>query len=282
MRINTNVSAMNTTRQAGINNLNQARNIERASSGLQINRAADNAAGLAISERMRSQILGLNQASRNTQDAMSMLQIAEGGMQSIQNSLHRVRELAVQSASDTNQNLDRAALNVESSQIIAEIDDIAQTTEFNEMPLLDGSNDPNFTMASGEQGQALTIQTGANEGQTTDISLQDMSANGLGVENIDLSDRESASEAIGTVDNAMNDVLLQRAEIGAMQNRMEFRMQNLAVQAENQAAAESRIRDTDMARAMTESARDSILSQANMAMQAHANAMPQGVLQLLS
>ena len=282
MRINTNTTAMNANRQAGINNLNQAKNAEKLSSGRQINRAADNAAGLAISEKMLTQILGTNQASRNTQDAVSLLQIAEGGMQSIQNSLQRVRELAVQSASDTNQGLDRAALNTEATQIIQEIDDTAQTTQFNEMNLLDGSRDPGYTNESGEQGSALTIQTGANEGQTTDITIQSMSSESLGVNEIDLSERETAQQAISTVDNALNEVSLQRAEIGAMQNRLEFRMQNLEIQSENQAAAESRIRDTDMARAMTESARNNILNQVNNAMQAHANVMPQGVLSLLS
>jgi flagellin len=282
MRINNNISAMNVNRQAGINNLSQARNMERASSGQQINRAGDNPAGLAISERMLSQILGLNQASRNTQDAVSLLQVAEGGMQNIQDSLQRVRELAVQSASDTNQNLDRAALNLEASQLVEEIDQTAETTEFNETQLLSGALDPNSVSADGQQGNSLVIQVGANEGQTMEISIQDMSAQSLGVDEVDLTTAQTSQEAIGTVDNALNDVSMQRAEIGAMQNRLEFRMQNLDIQAENQAAAQSRIRDADMARTMTDLARNNILSQVNTAMQSHSNVAPQGVLQLLS
>jgi flagellin len=277
MRINNNVAALNTNKQFGINNLQVARNIERLSSGRQINRAADNAAGLAISEKLRTQIIGLNQAGRNSQDAMSLLQIAEGGMSNIGDMLGRVRELAVQSASDTNQtDVDRKALNSESREIINEIDDVAETTQFNEMQVLNGD------FAEGGERGSLTIQTGANEGQTMDISIGDMSAESLGVADVDLSTGESAREAIGTVDNAINDVSMQRAELGAMQNRLEFRIQNLNIQAENATAAESRIRDTDMASAMTALTRDNILSQVTNALQAQANAMPQGVLNLLN
>ena len=276
MRINNNVAALNTNRKAGINNLSVAKNLEKLSSGKTINRAADNAAGLAISEKMRAQIGGLNMASRNSQDAISLLQTAEGGMSAVQGMLQRVRELAVQSASDTNETtVDRNALNTEATEIIGEIDQVAATTEFNQMQLLNGDY---------EQGGAngpLTIQTGANEGQTMEISIQSMNAQDLGVSDVDISSAETAQEAIGTVDSAMNDVSMQRAELGAMQNRLEFRIQNLNIQAENAASAESRIRDTDMAQAMTALTRDKILAQASTAMQAQANSLQQNVLQIL-
>ena len=276
MRINNNVTALNANKNAGLNRISAAKNTEKASSGKQINKAADNAAGLAISEKMRAQISGLNMASRNSQDAISLLQTAEGGMSSIHGILQRVRELAVQSASDTNETVvDRSALNNEATELIGEIDQVADTTEFNQMPLLNGS------FEEGGANGPLTIQTGANEGQTTDISIQAMNAQNLGVAEVDISSGEAAQGAIGTVDSAMNDVSMQRAELGAMQNRLEFRIQNLNIQAENAASAESRIRDTDMAKAMTALTRDKILSQASTSMQAQANSLPQNVLQIL-
>ena len=299
MRINNNITALNSHRQYGINNKNIAKNVEKLSSGYRVNRAADDAAGLAISEKMRSQIRGLNMASKNSQDAVSLVQTAEGGMQTIQNILQRMRELAVQSASDTNQDTtDRQALQLEVDQLIAEIDQIADTTEFNKMKLLNGS-DGISGMTSGSvfgSPSGGVIQAGANEGQTMTIYINDMSASGLGVHTISsgvtgsiaqtvglggIGLQTAAAAAIASIDIALDKVSLERARLGAYQNRLEYKIENLDNQAENVSAAESRIRDVDMAKMMTEFTRNNILFQASTAMLAQANALPQGVLQLL-
>jgi flagellin len=275
MRINNNVTAINSHRQYGINNNNIGKNMEKLSSGFRVNRAADDAAGLAISEKMRAQIRGLNMASKNSQDAVSLVQTAEGGMQTIQDILQRVRELSVQSASDTNQNeVDREALQLETEQLIEEINDIAKTTEFNKMQLLDASGGEN-------NDGTFTIQAGANSEQDMEISIESMTAEELGVDSVDISTRTGATEALETIDEALNVVSMQRASLGAYQNRLEFKIQNLNNQAENVTAAESRIRDADMAATMTEFTRNNILFQASTAMLAQANSMPQSVLQLL-
>ena len=269
MRINNNITAINSHRQYSINNNNIGKNVEKLSSGFRVNRAADDAAGLAISEKMRAQIRGLNMASKNSQDAVSLVQVAEGGMQTIQDILQRMRELAVQSASDTNVSLDRAALNLELKQLIAEVDQIATTSEFNEMKLLDGT----FT--------SKLIQAGANKGQTMSISIASMSATKLGAKNLTITTRDMATVALATIALALNDVSSQRAKLGAYQNRLEYKIKNLDNAAENISAAESRIRDADMAKMMTEFTKNNILFQASTAMLAQANALPQGVLQLL-
>ena len=303
MRINNNITAINSHRQYGINNFNISKNMEKLSSGYRVNRAADDAAGLAISEKMRTQIRGLNMASKNSQDGVSLVQTAEGGMQAIQNILQRVRELAVQSASDTNQNtVDRQAIQLEVNQLIAEIDQIAETTEFNKMKLLNG---PSPTTGQGSVFGLLTggvIQAGANAGQTMTIHIGDMRAEGMtsssGVTVADLvnkgaetnpdsttangvSNQAAASNAIQVLDDALNYVSMARARLGAYQNRLEYKISNLDNQAENVAASESRIRDADMAKMMTEFTKNSILFQASTAMLAQANALQQGVLQLL-
>ena len=291
MRINNNLMALNNQRQRGINHINTVRNIERLSSGLRINRAADNAANLAISERMRAQIGGLNMAGRNAQDAVSLLQVAEGGLQTIQNALHSLRELAVQAASDTNTAFEREAMDTVSSLISEEITDIAESTQFNTMPLLDGSlaqDDPQIPGV--DYRGPLVIQVGANQNDTTTIDINAVSAEALGVqhaanpgdEGVSVATREAASNSIGAIDDALNQVSMQRAEIGARQNAMEFRMQNLSVQAENTAAAESRIRDTDMAREMISFTTNQILNHASMALAAQANAVPTEILRLIS
>jgi len=279
MRINNNVGALNAQRQAGINNNAVANRLEKLSSGRNINRAADNAAGLAISEKMRTQILGTMAASRNTQDAVSLIQVAEGGLQSIQGMLQRGRELAVQSASDTNDNaVDRQAIQSEFASIVNEIDDTANTTQFNGKNVLDGTGDP------------ITIQAGPNSGDTVDLEIGAMTSQqllGLEGENYNaetdanVASGAAASNAIGTLDNAINDVSLQRAELGALQNRLEFRMQALDIQAENAQAAESRMRDTDMARMMSELTAKNILQKASTAMLAQANARPQNIVGML-
>ena len=280
VRINNNIGALNAQRQSGINNDAVSNRLEKLSSGKRINRAADDAAGLAISEKMRTQILGTMAASRNTQDAVSLIQVAEGGLQAQQSMLQRGRELAIQSANGTNDDaVDRQALQSEFANIVAEIDDTANTTQFNGMNVLDGTNAP------------VTIQAGPNAEDTVDIEIGAMTASALlGFEgeqyneatDANVASAAAASNAIGTVDNAINDISMQRAELGAMQNRLEFRMQALDIQAENATAARSRISDTDMARTMTELTSKNILQQASNAMLAHANARPQNVLGILS
>jgi len=280
MRINNNIGALNAQRQAGVNNNAVANKLEKLSSGKRINKAADDAAGLAISEKMRTQILGTMAASRNTQDAVSLIQVAEGGLQSLQGMFQRARELAVQSANGTNDdNVDRPAIQGEFANIVAEVDDTANTTQFNGMNVLDGSGSP------------VTIQAGPNSEDTVDINIGNMSAGALlgfegdeynAANDANLSSAAAASSAIGTIDNAINDISMQRAELGAQQNRLEFRMQALDIQAENVSAANSRIRDTDMAKMMSELTAKNILQQASNAMLAQANARPQNILGMLS
>ena len=324
MRINNNITAINSHRQYGINNTNISKNMEKLSSGFRVNRAGDDAAGLAISEKMRAQIRGLNMASKNSQDAVSLVQTAEGGMQTIQDILQRMRELAVQSASDTNQDdVDREALQLELAQLGEEIDQIANTTEFNRAQLLNATGGTvgsiNTTTGAFEAStaspptgdtSAFVIQAGANHGQTMTITVGQMNSEGLGVriadsanpvdpdwaENgslvddgsatraatrIHIGDRDSAATSIAVIDRALNCVSMQRAQLGAFQNRLEFKIQNLNNQAENVSAAESRIRDADMAKMMTEFTKNNILFQASTAMLAQANSLPQSVLQLL-
>ena len=269
MRIQNNITAVNSHRQYGINNNNIGKNMEKLSSGYRVNRAADDAAGLAISEKMRAQIRGLNMASKNSQDAISLVQVAEGGLQTIQDILQRMRELSVQAASDTNVDVDRLALNLEVQELIQEIDAIANTTEFNEMKMLDG----NF--------KNKIIQAGANVGQTMSLSISAMSASGLKVTGKSITTRQLATAALASITVALNCVSMMRATLGAYQNRLEYKIRNLDNAAENIAAAESRIRDADMAKLMTEFTKNNILFQASTAMLAQANALPQGVLQLL-
>ena len=278
MRINNNIAALNTHRQYGINNNNVASSVEKLSSGYRINRAGDDAAGLAISEKMRAQIRGLNMASENSQDAISLIQTAEGALQETHNILQRMRELAVQAASDTNDGdyeegedggVDRAALDAEFQELLEEINNIAEQTAFNTRKLLDGS-------LSG-----AVIQTGANEGETLDISIEDMSTTGLAINTLSLASRANAASAISIVNEAINTVSTERSKLGAYQNRLQHKIANLDTSAENLTAAESRIRDIDMAKEMTNFTKNSILTQAATAMLAQANALPQGVLQLL-
>jgi len=269
MRINNNITAINSHRQYSINNNNIGKNVEKLSSGFRVNRAADDAAGLAISEKMRAQIRGLNMASKNSQDAISLVQVAESGMQTIQDILQRMRELAVQAASDTNVSLDREAIDLEVKQLIEEIDMIADTTEFNEMKMLDGSFFDKI------------IQAGANVGQTMSLTISAMNATNLGVSTHNVKTREAAVDALAQITIALSSVSMQRAKLGAYQNRLEYKVKNLDNAAENIAAAESRIRDADMAKMMTEFTKNNILFQASTAMLAQANALPQGVLQLL-
>jgi len=291
------MAAINSNNQGSIINNRIGKNMEKASSGLRINRAGDDAAGLAISEKMKAVIKGLNMASKNSQDAISLLQVAEGGMQSIQDMFQRMRELAVQASSDTNSETDRGALNSEVQQIIGEVDNTAATTEFNEIKLLDGSLDGMDNSGATpvpDPDKSLTIQTGANEGQTTSINIAGMDAErllitendsgvyaGRSLDDVSVETRDDANDVLAATDSAINSISMQRAELGAMQNRLEFRMNNLNIAAENQAAAESRVRDTDMAQIMTELVKNKILQNASNSVSAHANLMPQNVLRLI-
>ena len=275
MRINNNLMSMNTYRQYSINTTNAAASTEKLSSGFRINRAGDDAAGLAISEKMRAQIRGLNMASKDSQDAISLVQTAEGALNETHSILQRMRELAVQSASDTNDSatVDRAALDAEFQALISEIDDIASKTAFNGKKLLNG--DATTT--------PLVIQTGADAGQTLSITIANMSsaAAGLDVTGRNLLTQGSASTAITDVNAAINEVSTARSGLGAIQNRLQHKINNLDTSSENLSAAESRIRDLDMAKEMTNYTKNNILVQAATAMLAQANSAPQGVLQLL-
>ena len=270
MIINHNIPALNTYRQLTGNNTQVSKNMEKLSSGLKINRAGDDAAGLAISEKMRAQIRGLDMATKNAQDGISLIQTAEGALNETHAILQRMRELAVQSANDTNEDsVDRAALQAEVAQLIEEIDRIATTTEFNTQTLLSG----------GFSGKVFHI--GANSGQNMKVSIGNMGATKLGVGSISISGQNNADKAITTINTAINTVSEERSKLGAIQNRLEHTINNLGASSENLSAAESRIRDVDMAKEMMAFTKNNILSQASQAMLAQANQMPQGVLQLL-
>jgi flagellin len=274
MRINHNLSALNAWKNMTVNDGGQTKSLEKLSSGLRIGRAADDAAGLSISEKMRGQISGLNQASRNAQDGISLLQTAEGALQETHTILQRMRELAVQSASDTVTNEDRAEIQKEINALRVEIDRISTTTEFNTQPLLNGDY-------SGK-----IIHIGANEDQSLTVTISNMSASNLAVaggvgEGISVSTQGAANGAITTINTAINTVSGERSKLGAIQNRLEHTIANLSTSAENLTAAESRIRDVDIAVEMMNFTKYQILSQASTAMLAQANAKPQAVLQLL-
>lgn len=269
MRINNNIMALNAHRQLAINQSNSAKSMEKLSSGYRINRAGDDAAGLAISEKMRAQIRGLKQASRNAQDGISLIQTAEGALNESHAILQRMRELAVQSANDTNVDDDRAALQKEVQALIEELNRIGNNTEFNTQKLLDGT----FT--------SKLIHIGANTGQTLEIKINDMTATGLGVTGVNISSQTGANNAIATIDGAIKKLSEERSQLGAWQNRLEHTIANLNNARENLQAAESRIRDVDMAEEIMAFTKNNILQQAATAMLAQANLAPQSVLQLL-
>jgi len=272
MIINHNLNAMNAHRNMSSNNVASGKAMEKLSSGLRINRAGDDAAGLAISEKMRGQIRGLDQASRNSQDAISMIQTAEGGLNETHSILQRMRELAVQSSSDTNTAEDRGEIQKETTELINEIERIATQTQFNTMNLLDQST----------AGGKFTIQVGANNAQSIDLQFGKMDKATLGVGAIKLdTDAATSTAAIATIDTAIKKVSDERAQMGANQNRLEHTIANLNTSSENLSAAESRVRDVDMAKEMMNFQKNNILSQAAQAMLAQANQQPQGVLQLL-
>ncbi|MGD9940350.1 MAG: flagellin [Clostridia bacterium] len=285
MIINHNLSAMYANRQLGVNNSNVDRNMEKLSSGLRINKAGDDASGLAVSEKMRSQIRGLNQASRNAANGISFIQTTEGYLQETQDILQRVRELSIQSSNGIYTAEDRMQIQVEVSQLIDEIDRIASHAQFNGMNLLTGR----FARENGENlvTGSMWLHIGANMDQRERVFIGTMTAKGLGVKDVSsdqilsLSTPDSANRTIGVLDEALKAVNKQRADLGAYQNRLEYAIKGIDIGAENLQAAESRVRDSDMASEMVEYTKNRILIQASSAMLAQANQKTQSVLQLL-
>lgn len=281
MIINHNMSALYADRTLGISNDAIMGNIEKLSSGEKINRAGDDASGLAVSEKMRAQIRGLNQANRNIQNGVSFIQTTEGYLQETTDVLQRVRELAVQSANGIYSEEDRMQIQVEVSQLVTEIDRIASQAQFNGMNMLTGS-------FAAESDRVMQFQIGANMDQNARVYIGTMTAQALGLkgtqgddQQISIATPESANMAIGTVDEALKNISKQRADLGAYQNRFEMASNGVSVAAENLQAAESRIRDTDMASEMVEYTKNQILTQSGTAMLAQANSQSQNVLALL-
>ncbi|NFS27800.1 MULTISPECIES: flagellin N-terminal helical domain-containing protein [Clostridium] len=271
MIINHNMNAMNAHRQMVGNTSNAGKAMEKLSSGLRINRAGDDAAGLAISEKMRGQIRGLDQGSRNAQDGISLIQTAEGALNETHSILQRMRELSVQSSTATNTTADRQALATEFNQMKEEITRIGTQTEFNTKKLLSGG------------ATSLKFQVGANANQTIDLKIGNMTAaaTGLKISAATISTDTGAQAAITTVNDAIAAVSTERANLGSVQNRLEHTINNLSTSSENLQASESRIRDVDMAKEMMSFSKNNILQQAAQAMLSQANQQPQGVLQLL-
>jgi flagellin len=276
MIINHNMSALYANRQVKFNELDLNKDIEKLSTGQRINRGGDDASGLAVSEKFRSQIRGLNQAGRNIENAVSFIQTTEGYLSETQDIMHRLRELAVQSANGIYTNEDRAQIQVEVSQLVDEVNRIASHAQFNGLNMLTGR------YASGPGGtQQMFFQVGANMDQRAQVFIGTMTATALGLKGLSLSTPDKANLVIGQVDTALRQVSKQRADLGAYQNRFEMASKGVAVAAENMQAAESLIRDTDIATQMVDYTKNSILMQTSTAMLAQANLKPRSVLQLL-
>ncbi|MFC5381495.1 flagellin [Aquipuribacter nitratireducens] len=270
LQINNNIAAFNSYRNLSVTQGQMEKSLEKLSSGLRINRAADDAAGLSISEGLRAQVGGLKQAVRNAQDGISVVQTAEGALTEVHSILQRVRDLSVQAANDGSNNADSlAAIQGEIDQLGEAVSDIATRTKFNGKALLDGTN------------ATLTFQTGANSGDTVDVALTDITAVATAVAAIDVTAAGGGAAGITAADAQITAVSTARSTLGASQNRFESTIKSLNVAVENLSASESRIRDTDMALEMVNFTKNQILSQAGTAMLAQANQAPQGVLQLL-
>ncbi len=269
MVVQHNLTAMNSNRMLGVTTGTQAKSTEKLSSGYKINRAADDAAGLAISEKMRRQVRGLTQASANAQDGISCVQTAEGALAEVHDMLQRMNELAVKASNDTMTADDRDYIDKEIQQLKTEIDRVADTTTFNEQSLLNGD----FT--------GKDLQVGAEKGQTISISIGEMSASGLSIEGVAVDTKANAQNAISAIKGALATLSDQRSTLGAIQNRLEHTIKNLDNVVENTTAAESAIRDTDMATEMVRYSNNNILAQAGTAMLAQANQSNQNVLSLL-
>lgn len=266
--VNTNVSALNAQRQLFDTSNSLNKSFERLSSGFRINSAADDAAGLQISDRLTTQVQGLNQAVRNANDGISVAQTAEGALNEVATSLQRIRQLAIQSQNGINSAEDREALNTETTALITEISRITSTTEFNGVALFDGSFDADFLV-------------GANSGQDINITIADSDATALGINATSVSTAAAAVTAMSAVDGALSTINGMRAELGATQNRFESTIRNLSNVSENLSAARSRIRDTDFATETAELTRAQILQQASVAILSQANQRPQTALSLL-
>jgi len=282
MIINHNMSAINANRILGNSQADIQKDLEKLSSGQRINKAADDASGLAVSEKMRSQIRGLNQAGQNIQNGISFIQTTEGYLQETQDIVHRVRELAVQASNGIYTQSDRQNIQVEVSQLVDEVNRVASHAQFNTMNLLTGA-------FAREGGKGLQIQVGANVDQNKSIFIGTMNAAALGLETqgaqgrqaISLAAPDSANLAIATLDGAIDKITKQRADLGAYQNRFEMAYKGVSIAGENLTASESRIRDVDMASQMVSYTKNQILSQAGTAMLAQANVNTRSVTQLL-
>ena len=285
MVINHNMSAMFANRQLGVTGLSLNKDMEKLSSGERINRAGDDASGLAVSEKMRSQIRGLRQASQNCSNGISFIQTTEGYLQETTDIMQRIRELAVQSSNGIYSEEDRMQIQVEISALVSEVDRVASSAQFNGMNMLTGR----FAQPNGENvvTGSMWFHIGSNMDQRVQVFIGTMSAAALGVRElgteakISLATPEDANRAIGTIDEALKKINKQRADLGAYQNRLELTVKGLDIGAENLQASESRIRDTDMASQMVEFTKNSVLQQAGTAMLAQANSQSQNVLSLL-
>lgn len=285
MVINHNMSAMYANRQLGVTGLNITKDMEKLSSGERINRAGDDASGLAVSEKMRAQIRGLNQASQNASNGISFIQTTEGYLQETTDIMQRIRELAIQSANGIYSDEDRMQIQVEVSALVSEVDRVASAAQFNGMNMLTGR----FAMPT--EGNAVTgsmwFHIGANMDQRMQVFVGTMSAAALGIrdgsagDKLSLQTPEDANRAIGVIDDGLMKINKQRADLGAYQNRMEYAVKGLDISAENLQASESRIRDANMAAQMVEFTKNSVLQQAGTAMLAQANTQAQNVLSLL-
>jgi len=271
MIVNNNMQALNANRVLGTTTTDQAKSTEKLASGMKINRAGDDAAGLTISEKMRGQVRGLNRASANCQDGVSLIQTAEGALNEVHSMLQRMNELAVQGANDTNTTSDRNAIKEELGQLISEINKVAARTAFNTQGLLSG------------KFKHKKLQVGANTNESMSISISAMNANNLGILSADImvNNYAAAQKSISLIQKAISKVSKQRSKLGALQNRLEHTIANLDTSAENTQAAESRIRDTDMAKEMVNYSKLNILAQAGQSMLAQANQSTQGALSLL-
>lgn len=281
MTINHNLASLFASRQEGLNAANLQASMAKLSSGERINKAGDDSSGLAVSEKMRSQIRGLNQASRNIGDAVSFVQVAEGYLAETTDILQRIRELAVQASNGVYSDEDRMQIQVEVSQLVAEVDRIASSAQFNGMNLLTGR-------FSKESDTVMQFQVGANADQNIRAYIGTMTASALGLKDIQgednqisISSPDEANATITTIDEALKNVNKQRADLGAYQNRMEMAQKGINIAAENTQAAESRIRDANVSTEMVEYAKQQILTQASTAMLAQANSQSQNVLALL-
>ena len=275
MNIQNNLMALNASRTLTANQMGLMKSLEKLSSGQRINRAGDDAAGLAISEKMRAQTVGLETALRNAQDGISLVQTAEGALTEVHSMLGRMAELATQASNEIYSDTQREALNFEFQALKAEVDRISKATNFNGTNLLDGG------LSAENGGLNLQIGDSADPSNIINVGINDMSTGGLGLKDLNIASAESARAALGAVRESVNTVSAQRASLGALQNRQEHAVNNISVTIENLTAAESRIRDMDMAKGMMEFTKNNILMQASQAMLAHANMVPQSISTLL-